>query len=236
MTLYNKIVENRHKKMLFLLIDPDGYNYNYLLSTLDACKQNNIDMLLVGGSITSENTDKCVGWIKEHCNIPVLLFPGSLLQLSDKADGVLLLSLISGRNAEYLIGNHVIAAPYLRKTGIEVIPVGYILVENGTTTSVEYMSNTKPIPAQKTNIAVSTAIAGEMLGLKMLYLEAGSGALNHVPIEMIAEVRKNTTIPLIVGGGVRNKQQLQAIYNAGADIVVIGNAVENDLQKLGEFV
>jgi phosphoglycerol geranylgeranyltransferase len=176
-----------------------------------------------------------VALLKEHSAVPVILFPGNVLQISPRADGILLLSLISGRNPEFLIGNHVIAAPILRKTNLEIIPTGYILIENGRTTSVEYMSNTKPIPADKIDLAVATAMAGEMLGHKLIYLEAGSGARDQVNARMIREVRSQISIPLVVGGGIENGEQIRDAYRAGADIIVVGSAIEKGaggLEKL----
>jgi putative glycerol-1-phosphate prenyltransferase len=155
--------------------------------------------------------------------------------VTHNADGILLLSLISGRNPEYLIGNHVQAAPMIKKAGLEVISTGYILVDSGISTSVSYMSNTAPIPYDKIDIAVATALAGEMLGLKMIYLEAGSGALHTVSPEMIYAVKNNVNIPLIVGGGIKNPEQLKLVLNAGADMIVIGTAAEKDHSIISEF-
>jgi putative glycerol-1-phosphate prenyltransferase len=175
--------------------------------------------------------DETVHALKRVTGIPILLFPGNVLQISPNADGILLLSLISGRNPEFLIGNHVIAAPVLKKIDIEIIPTGYILIENGRTTAVEYVSNTKPIPADKIDLTVATAMAGEMLGHKLLYLEAGSGALEPVNSEMIREVKKNTGIPLIVGGGIHTAAQARQIYHAGADIIVVGSVLEDNTEE-----
>ena len=174
--------------------------------------------------------------LKQKSKIPIILFPGNVLQITPRADAILLLSLISGRNPEYLIGNHVIAAPILKKTDLEIIPTAYILIENGRTTSVEYMSNTKPIPADKVDLTVATAMAGEMLGHKLVYLEAGSGALETVNTEMIREVRKQINIPLIVGGGIHTPEQISNIYRAGADMVVVGTAIEKDPATLLELL
>ncbi|NJO69784.1 MAG: phosphoglycerol geranylgeranyltransferase [Bacteroidetes bacterium] len=174
--------------------------------------------------------------IKQETNVPVFLFPGNLLQLCDQADGILLLSLISGRNPEYLIGNHVLAAPFLKTTGMEIIPTGYILVETGTKTAVEYISNTTAIPAGKTDIVVSTAMAGEMLGLKVIYLEGGSGADKPVNKTLIEEVKKHINIPLIVGGGIRAANQARDAYDAGADILVLGNVLEENPELLKDFL
>jgi putative glycerol-1-phosphate prenyltransferase len=191
---------------------------------------------MVGGSLVSDSIDYCIDEIKKNSKLPVVLFPGSLLQISNKADAILLLSLISGRNPEYLIGNHVIASPILRKSKLEILPTGYMLVESGKVTSVQYISNTCPIPADKLDIAVATAVAGEMLGFKLIYLEAGSGAIQHVPVEMISAVKRNISVPLIVGGGIKTRSQLDNIFDAGADIVVIGNSLENNPDRLFELV
>ena len=198
-------------------------NYQALLEALN---RNRVDFILVGGSLVSVSVDETVSLLKKNTRVPVILFPGNVLQISPRADGILLLSLISGRNPEFLIGNHVIAAPVLRKSSLEIIPTGYILVENGRTTSVEYMSNTKPIPADKTDLAVATAVAGEMLGHKLIYLEAGSGARDYVNATMIREVRSQISIPLIVGGGIENGDQIRETYRAGADIIVVGSVIE----------
>jgi len=194
-----------------------------------------IDFFLIGGSLTSVSIEPHISYIKKHSSIPVVLFPGSLLQISEKADGILLLQLISGRNPEFLIGNHVIAAPFLKKSHIEVIPTGYMLIDSGKISSVEYISNTKPIPAEKNDIAVATAIAGEMLGLKMIYLEAGSGAPGPINLSMISDVKKNISVPLIVGGGIKSGEDLKAVFNAGADIIVMGTAIENNISLLTEI-
>ena len=222
-----------NKKRLFaLLIDPDKHTSE---SLFDICKNANdarVDLIFVGGSLLNNNIDSSIEFIKSHTKIPALLFPGNLLQISDKADGILLLSLISGRNPDLLIGNHVIASSHIKRSNLEVLPTGYILIEGGKTTSVEYMSNTKPIPADKTDIAIATAIAGEMLGLKYIYLEAGSGANNSVNLEMIENVKKNINIPLIVGGGFRTEDDIKKAITAGADIIVVGTALEQKPQLL----
>jgi phosphoglycerol geranylgeranyltransferase len=172
--------------------------------------------------------DHLLARIREQCHIPTLLFPGSSFQLSYHADALLLLSLISGRNPELLIGQHVLAAPFLKVSPLEIISTGYMLIDGGVQSSVQYMSNTYPIPAHKNDIAVCTAVAGEMLGLKMLYLEAGSGARQPVPPDMIQAVRSAVQIPLIVGGGIRHPEQARAALQAGADVLVVGTAIEND--------
>jgi phosphoglycerol geranylgeranyltransferase len=207
-------------------VDPDKHDRDALPEIGRKAGEAEVDFILVGGSLVSGSVDETVTRLKENTGVPVILFPGNVLQISSRADGILLLSLISGRNPEFLIGNHVIAAPVLRETGLEIIPTGYILVENGRTTSVEYMSNTKPIPADKTDLAVATAMAGEMLGHKLIYLDAGSGAREYVNAAMIRAVRAQINIPLVVGGGIENGEQIRATYRAGADMVVVGSAIE----------
>jgi putative glycerol-1-phosphate prenyltransferase len=193
------------------------------------------DLLLVGGSLLFKPIEITITALKLGTSLPVFLFPGNAFQLSDRADGILFLSLISGRNPEFLIGNHVLAAPHLHRAGIEVIPTGYLLIENGTSTSVEYMSNTRPIPANKTDIAVATAMAGEMLGLKSIYLEAGSGADHPVAGHMINAIRKHISLPLMVGGGIRTPETALEVFDAGADLIVVGNAIEKEPKLIKEF-
>jgi phosphoglycerol geranylgeranyltransferase len=219
-------------KKLALLIDPDKYSVSSLISTLYIAEESKIHLILIGGSLVSDRIDNSIEIIKKNSNIPVVLFPGSLMQLSNKADAVLLLSLISGRNPEYLIGNHVLAAPFLKKSGIEIIPTAYILVGEGNGTAVEYISNTRPIPADKHDLVVATALAGEQMGNKLIYLESGSGAGKSVTPELIKEVKRNTEIPVIVGGGIRTSEQVKEISLAGADMIVVGNVVEQDMRIL----
>ncbi len=230
--IYDKIFRSKEKK-LAVLIDPGKTDNLHLTELVSVSQRYKIDFFLVGGSIISQNIDKTIDIIKQNSDIPVALFPGSVYQLSDKADAVLLLSLISGRNPEFLIGNHVIAAPFLKQSKLEIISTGYMLIDGENKTSVEYMSNTKPIPGDKTDIAAATAIAGEMLGMKVLYLEAGSGAKNPVNKKMISVINSSVDIPIIVGGGIRDAETLKKIYNAGADIAVVGTAFENNI-KLAE--
>lgn len=166
----------------------------------------------------------------------MILFPGSPLQVSSQADAILLLSLISGRNSEYLIGNHVVAAPFLRESGIEILPTGYILVNGGKQTSVSYMSNTQPIPNDKPDLALATAMAGEMLGLRIIFLDAGSGAIEPVPAQMIHNISSGVSVPLIVGGGLCTPEKVREAYLAGADLVVVGNAAEENPKLIEEMV
>jgi putative glycerol-1-phosphate prenyltransferase len=227
MNIYNSISE-RKKKRIAILIDPDRNTADSLARILKNCNQCKVDFIFVGGSLVVGNISETIMLIKQHTQIPVLIFPGNVIQISDKADGILFLSLISGRNPEYLIGQHVISAHTLKRSGIEVIPTAYILIENGKTTSVEYISNTVPIPSDKPEIVVATALAGEMLGMKMIYLEAGSGAAKSVALKIIAEVKKNTNIPILVGGGIHTREDVSKIFGSGADLVVIGSAVEEN--------
>ncbi|MEZ4999245.1 MAG: geranylgeranylglyceryl/heptaprenylglyceryl phosphate synthase [Bacteroidales bacterium] len=222
------------RKNIALLLDPDKVSDDSIEITLSSAGSSGTDFIFVGGSLTFTDSAALIDRIKEKSETPVILFPGNLLQLNDRADGIMLLSLISGRNPELLVGNHVIAAPFLKKMKSRVIPVGYILVNCGARTSVEYMSQTDSIPSTKTDIAVATALAGEMLGLKVIYLEAGSGADSHVPLKMIRQVRENIDIPLIVGGGIRDEAAVREIFEAGADIIVLGNGCENNTKLLGE--
>lgn len=231
--LYQKIIESRGKEKLFaLLLDPDKCNREHLKKLLAVASESYVNMILVGGSLVNADVNSIILDIKKLSHLPVVLFPGNAIQFNANADAILLLSLISGRNSDFLIGNHVIASNSIKRSQVEVISTGYILVDGGVQTSVQYMSNTMPIPASKVDIAVATALAGEQLGLKMIYLEAGSGAKNPVPIEMIKAVRDEISIPLIVGGGLKSPEQVKAAWAAGADMVVVGNALENDIEKL----
>jgi len=232
---WEKILEAKGKKQFALLIDPDKHNDQSLAELIQLVNSYPVDYLLIGGSLVSGHPDRQIALIKAGCHLPVFLFPGSLLQIAGNADAIFLLSLISGRNSEFLVGNHVVAAPFLRSSGLGILPVGYILVENGHTSSVEYMSNTKPLPADKPDIAVATAMAGEMLGMKLIYLEGGSGAEQPIRSEIISQVKKNISIPLIVGGGIRTQADAIAVYEAGADIIVVGNALENNMERIREL-
>ena len=220
------------KKSVALLLDPDKSGGESLINIIKVAVACNTDYILAGGSLTFSSVDSLITEVKKHCTIPVVLFPGNLLQLSHKADAILLLSLISGRNPELLIGNHVIAAPYLKDIRDRLISVGYILIGCGSRTSVEYISQTEAIPSGKPEIVVATALAGEMLGLQLIYLEAGSGADSPVPPEIINSVRNNISIPLVVGGGLRNAGQISEAFMAGANMVILGNGCENNPELL----
>ncbi|WP_245820776.1 phosphoglycerol geranylgeranyltransferase [Saccharicrinis aurantiacus] len=223
------------KKLLAMLIDPEKYPQNNLIKVITAIESAMPDLILVGGSLVSVKTDKVIKSLKQHLDIPVVLFPGSLLQVTPEADALLFISLISGRNSDLLIGNHVVVAPFLKESNLEVLSTGYILVESGKRTSVEYMSQTAPIPADKSDIAAATAIAGEMLGHKLIYLEGGSGAEVPIPQELIQKVKLSIDIPLIVGGGLNTAEKVKNACDAGADVIVVGNAFEKDISLLSEF-
>lgn len=235
MSVYNTL-SDASKKRFAILIDPDKPSDEQITEIVEKSKVVGVDFFFVGGSLlTTDSLDHCIKLIKKHCDIPVLIFPGNSLQISKWCDGFLLLSLISGRNSEMLIGRHVIAAPYLKLYGNEIIPTGYMLIDGGCPTSVSYMSNTTPIPHDKDDIAMCTALAGEMLGLKIIYMDAGSGAINPISKEMISKVKKTVSVPLIVGGGIRTPEKAAECAKAGADIVVIGNALEKNTDNLKEF-
>ena len=218
----------KRQKCIALLMDPDKYEPDDIKKLKEIKPEHLPDFILVGGSLTSVHPDELIINIKKNLDIPVVLFPGSLLQITSQADIILFLSLISGRNPDLLIGNHVIAAPHLKQMDIEIISTGYILINCGTKTSVEYMSQTNAIPSSKTDIVVATAMAGEMLGLKLIYLEGGSGASHPVPPAIIKAVRDAVSVPIIIGGGLRNPEDIKKAYDAGADMVVLGNGYEED--------
>ena len=238
MNIYKTILDKKQKglKQLVVLVDPDKTTVKELELLCAKAMECNIDYFFVGGSlITNGSVAECVQTIKANSNIPVILFPGNVEQIDANADAILFLSLISGRNAELLIGKHVVAAPVLREINLETIPTGYMLIDSGNVTSVQYISNTKPIPHDKDDIATSTALAGEMLGLKLIYLEAGSGALRPVSESMISKVNQTISVPLIIGGGIRTPEKLIADFNSGADIIVIGNALEKEPNLLNQL-
>ncbi|MDN5215590.1 geranylgeranylglyceryl/heptaprenylglyceryl phosphate synthase [Fulvivirgaceae bacterium BMA12] len=216
------------RKSFAVLIDPDKVADNpSLIKLLNMSQENKVDYFFLGGSlITTNNISQIISIIKENTSIPVVLFPGSNMQIDSGADAILFLSLISGRNPELLIGQHVVAAPILKKLTMEVLPTGYILVNAGNQTTVSYMSNTHPIPHDKPSVAACTAMAGEMLGLQLIYLDAGSGAKMPVSNKMINMVRKSVNTPLIVGGGINSGEKAENILSAGADMIVIGNGIE----------
>jgi phosphoglycerol geranylgeranyltransferase len=216
------------EKSIALLLDPDKTKGDSLKTILGIAEESKTDYIMAGGSLTFNSIDILIDNVRELSKIPVVLFPGNLLQLTLKADIILLLSLISGRNPELLIGNHVTAAPILKNVREKLISVGYILISCGNRTSVEYISQTESIPADKPEIAAATAIAGELLGLKMIYLEAGSGATNPVPVSIIRAVRENVSIPIAVGGGIKNRKEVETIFKAGANLIILGNGCEKN--------
>jgi phosphoglycerol geranylgeranyltransferase len=222
------------KKSIALLLDPDKAKEDSLEKILKSANECKTDYIFAGGSLTFTGIDGLITEIKKFTSIPVVLFPGNLLQLTLNADIILLLSLISGRNPELLIGNHVIAAPHLKNSKHKLVSTGYILINCGKKTSVEYISQTEAIPEDKPEIAVATALAGEMLGMKMIYLEAGSGATKPVPTNLIRMVRENISIPLVIGGGIKFKSEVESIFSAGANLIVLGNACEKNPELLSE--
>lgn len=230
--IYSSLKENRHsgKKSFAVLIDPDKIEgESACMRIVNMSIENQVDYFLVGGSlITGNNFGRVVQLIKENTDIPVVIFPGSSMHIESTADAILFLSLISGRNPDLLIGQHVVAAPVLKRSNLEVLPTGYMLINSGQQTTVSYMSNTTPIPHDKTSVAACTAIAGEMLGLKLIYMDAGSGAEVPVSSKMINMVRKAVDIPLIVGGGINNAHKAARAYESGADMIVIGNGIEKN--------
>lgn len=235
MAIY-EIFQDKKRKKLAVLIDPDKPTDAQIMSVVAKANAADVDFFFVGGSLlTTDSLEHCIRIIKANSDIPVLIFPGNSLQISKYCDGFLLLSLISGRNAEMLIGRHVIAAPYLKLFGNEIIPTGYMLIDSGRPTSVSYMSDTTPIPHDKDDIAMCTAMAGEMLGLKLIYLEGGSGAINPVSDSMISKVRQMINIPLIVGGGINTPEMAAGKAKAGADVICIGTKFEEEPEQLQRF-
>lgn len=219
----------KNQRLLAVLIDPDKTSENKVGSFIDKINQSIATHIFVGGSSVDDNkTDVLIKEIKRVTKLPIVLFPGDITQISNRADALLFLSLISGRNPDYLIGKHVNSVSKLKGNNLEVIPTGYVLIENGKQTSVEKVTNTKPISRDNAEFIVHTAKAGELLGMKLIYLEAGSGALEPVTSEIIRAVKRELRVPLIVGGGIRTMGQLENAYNSGADLVVIGTAFEED--------
>lgn len=238
MNIYQSILDKKanNQKQFAVLVDPDKPTDKQLVETALLSNEAKVDVFFVGGSLlTNNDLDNCISILKSNSDIPVILFPGNTLQISSKADAILFLSLISGRNPDLLIGNHVISAPYIRESKLEVIPTGYMLIESGKSTSALYMSNTFPIPSDKEDIAACTAMAGEMLGLKFIYLDAGSGALSPIPAKMIARVAESVRLPIITGGGIMTPEKALENCKAGADIIVVGNAIEKSASLIKEI-
>lgn len=233
--LYQQFFSGSRK--LAVLIDPDKHNAQTLQHLATESIKTGVDVFLVGGSVLVNNTvDDTIHIIKEHCTIPVVLFPGHYNQLSNQADALLLLSLVSGRNPEYLIGQHVESATTIKQSGMEVIPTAYLLIDGGRVSTTQYVTQTQPIPNDKPDVAAATALAGELLGMQLVYLEAGSGALHPVPPSLIQAVKKSISVPLVVGGGLRNSDAVKNALHAGADMVVVGNVLEQNPSLLQEFV
>lgn len=230
--LYEQILSAKKecKKLLAILIDPDKVAVERISVLTEKIKQSPATHIFVGGSsFVGHHLDEIIIKIKSKINLPILLFPGNPSQISAEADGILFLMLLSGRNPDYLVEHQINAVPILEKTNLQIISTGYILIESGSETAVERVSKTKPLPKTNAEYVAQTAKAGELIGNKLLYLEAGSGALNAVPLEIIKNVSNRISAPLIVGGGIRSKKQIADAYTAGADLVVIGTAFENDL-------
>lgn len=224
------------KKSLAVLLDPDKVDLANFDTFLYACVENCVGYFFIGGSLITNNIiGEMIVVIRQKTKIPIIIFPGNSLHIDSSADGILLLSLISGRNPDYLIGQHVIAAPQLKRSGLEILSTGYILVDSGRQTTVSYISNTTPIPHDKPDVAACTAMAGEMLGQKLIYLDGGSGAMYPVSAKMISKVRESIDLPLIVGGGINSSEKAMAAIEAGADIIVIGNAFEKNPALLTEI-
>jgi putative glycerol-1-phosphate prenyltransferase len=223
------LAKDQNRKLLAILLDPDKVEMDNLSVLIDRIIKSPATHVFVGGSIVkTDKMDELVLYLKEKLALPILLFPGNPSQISVLADGILFLSLLSGRNPEYLIEHHISSVPILKNTNLEIIPTGYVLIESGTITAVERVSQTKPLGRTNLSLVCHTAKAGEYLGNKLIYLEAGSGAKLRVPLEMITAVSREVSIPLVVGGGIRSQKEIQQAFNAGADLVVIGTAFEND--------
>lgn len=227
--------EQAGRKSLAVLFDPDDTDERSLIKSLNICLENKVDYIFVGGSlVTSNNLNEVVSMIKSYTDIPCVLFPGNAIQIDASADAILFLSLISGRNPELLIGQHVVAAPIVKRSKLEVISTGYMLVSSGRPTSASYISNSQPLPNDKPSLAASTALAGEMLGLKTIYMDAGSGAEEPIANKVIKAVKNSITIPLIVGGGLNTPLKAKQALDAGADIIVIGNGAQKNLSLVTE--
>jgi len=235
--IFRQILLNRElgKKMFAVLIDPEKSNGRHFASIIATLKISPPDFVFVGGSHAVKSLDNMIEILKEEVDTTVMLFPGDASQFTEHADALLFLSLLSGRNPEYLIGQHIKSAVAIQESDVEVIPTAYILIDGGKVSSVEFISNTRAIPRDKKEITRSTAIAGELLGMRLTYLEAGSGADQPVPADMIAYIRESVATPLIVGGGITSTDEIETAFEAGADIVVAGNIFETDLPKMIAF-
>jgi len=237
-SILQKIISACHnnEKLISVLIDPDNRNFEQLEYLLSLCDQKGVNYLLVGGSLLSEgNIGDTIAFIKTKTAIPVIIFPGTTHQISPLAEAILLLSLVSGRNPDLLIGKHVESAFRLKASGLEIIPTGYMLIDGGRATTASYISFTQPLPADKPMLAAATALAAEQLGLKLLYMDGGSGAAHAISPDTIRSVKSNTSLPLVVGGGLRTQADIQNAFDAGANMVVIGNALEINPSLLNEL-
>ncbi|MDJ1484021.1 geranylgeranylglyceryl/heptaprenylglyceryl phosphate synthase [Cytophagaceae bacterium YF14B1] len=237
-SVLEKLIRNRktNKKAFAVLIDPDKTDPVHCHGLIRSAIENRVDFFFIGGSlIVGGGMNLLIRSIKEHSSIPVVLFPGSNLHIDPSADAILFLSLISGRNPDYLIGQHVIAAPILKKSQLEILSTGYMLIDSGKQTTVSYISNTTPIPYDKPDVAACTAMAGEMLGMKLIYLDSGSGAQKTASPQMIATVRRSVDVPVIVGGGITSAAQAVESLQAGADLIVVGNGIERNPDLLPEI-
>ena len=229
--IYHSLTDSKriNRKSFAVLIDPDKVNDDNMKELIQLSTEAQVDYFFVGGSLViSTYLDECIQYIKANCEIPVILFPGSPAQVSKYADALLYLSLISGRNPELLIGQHVVSAPVVKQSGLEIMPTGYMVIDGGAPTTVSYISNAAPLPSDKNEIAMCTAMAGEMLGMKLIYMDAGSGAKRAISESMIQKVSSCIDIPLIIGGGITTPEKAYLNCKAGADIIVVGNAIEKD--------
>lgn len=237
-TVLNKLhtLKQSQRHAFALLVDPDGVSTQQLEALALQARDSGCGFIFVGGSIIVDNKVRdCVTALQQDPEIPVVLFPGNPNQVVDNADALLLLSLISGRNAELLIGQHVTAAPQIIQSCLEVVPTGYMVIDGGSPTTVSYMSHSFPIPADKPDVALCTAWAGQLLGMQSIYMDAGSGAINPIDVTMIERVASNISIPLIVGGGIRTPEKVEENCKAGAQVIVVGNAIEKDPQLLSQL-
>ncbi len=236
--LYQHFVKNKEQghKSFAVLVDPDKVDQPKIEQLVSLATNSKVDYFLVGGSLwISNHLDDCIKQIKAICHIPVILFPGSPSQVSKYADALLYLSLISGRNPELLIGHHVVSAPLVRKSGLEIMPTGYMVIDGGAPTTVSYISNASPIPSDKNEIALCTAMAGEMLGMKLIYMDSGSGAKRPITESMIEMVANHIEAPLIIGGGITDPEKAYRNCKVGADVIVVGNAIEKDASLIKEM-
>lgn len=236
--IYTSLTEKKRKgrKSFAVLVDPDKVDHRRIEEIARMATEASVDYLLVGGSLVVTNhLDAVVQQFRQECDIPIILFPGSPSQISSLANALLYLSLISGRNPELLIGQHVVSAPVVRQSGLEIISTGYMVIDGGAPTTVSYISNANPIPSDKNEIAVCTAMAGEMLGMKLIYMDAGSGARKPITESMISAVAQQVSIPIVVGGGITDPEKAYRNCKAGADLIVVGNAIEKDLSLIKEM-